>query len=69
MQSGTFLEFSSGYDCILYASKGEVLAKVLLGGLIPVFSAGENHIGFSCDAVKGPAPRVKLTLISYGEPL
>jgi len=56
-------------DCVLYGSKGEVLAKVVPEGSIPVLSTGENQIRFSCDAIDGPAPRLKLTVISHGEPL
>jgi len=69
MQSGSYMEFSGDNDCVLYGSKGEVLTKVMPDGVIPIFSAGENQIRFSCSTVDGPAPRAKLTLISQGEPL
>ncbi|MDP6507016.1 MAG: hypothetical protein QF886_25545, partial [Planctomycetota bacterium] len=69
MPSGSYLEFSGGKHSVLYGPKGEVIDKVLSDGEIPVLSAGENQIRFSCDAVDGPAPRVKLTVISHGEPL
>jgi len=69
MQSGSYLEFNAGNDCILYGPKGEVVSRVTPDGEVPVLSAGENHTQFSCDAVNGPAPRVKLTVISHGEAL
>ena len=69
MQSGSFLEFDAGNDCILYGSKGKMITKVRPDGAVPVFSAGENKIRFSSNAVDGPAQRVKLTVISHGEPL
>ena len=69
MQSGSYLEFDAVNDCVLYGSKGEMLAKVMPDGTIPVLSAGENQVRFSCEAVDGPAPRVKLTVIAHGEPL
>jgi hypothetical protein len=69
IRSGNYLEFNEGNDCILYGSKGEKITKVRLDNQVPVFLDGENHIRFSCDAVEGPAPRVKLTLIAHGEPL
>jgi len=69
MQSGSYLEFDAGNDCILYGSKGEIITKVMPEGEAPMFPAGENEIQFSCDAVEGPAPRIKLTLISHGKPL
>jgi len=69
MPSGSYLEFDPGNDCVLYGPKGEVTTKVTPDGAIPELSAGENQIRFSCDAVDGPAPRVKLTIVSHSEPL
>ena len=69
MQSGGYLEFNARNDCILYGSKGEVISRVTPEGEIPVLSVGENPIRFSCDSTDGPAPRLKLTIISHGEPL
>jgi len=69
MQSGSYIEFRTGNDCILYGPKGELIAKVAPDGAIPVLSAGENQIRFSCSAAEGPARRVKLTVISLGKPL
>ena len=67
IQSGGYLEFDAVNGCILYGPKGEMVNKARPDGNVPVLSAGENQIRFSCDAVDGPAPRVKITLISYGE--
>jgi len=69
MRSGSYLEFNAVNDCALYGSKGESLTKVVPEGSIPVLSPGENQIRFSCDAGDGPAPRVKVTVISHGEAL
>lgn len=69
MRTGSYLEFGGSNNCVLYGSKGEVIAKVTLEGTIPDLSAGENQIRFSCDTVDGPVPRVKLTIISHGESL
>jgi hypothetical protein len=69
MQSGSYLELDAGNEFMLYGSKGQTLTTVKPEGSVPVFLAGENEIRFSCDQVDGPAPRVKLTLISHGEPL
>jgi len=69
MQSGSYLEFNSKNDCTIYGSKGEIITKVLPEGEVPMLPAGENQIRFSCDAADGPAPRVKLMLISHGKPL
>ncbi len=69
MQSGSYLQLNADNDCVLYGSKGEMIKRVIPDGEIPMLSAGENHIRFSCDEVDGPVPRLKLTVISHGEPL
>ncbi len=69
MRSGSFLEFDPGNDCVLYGQKGEAITKVTPDGSTAVLSAGQNQIRFSCDAVDGSAPRVKLTIVSHGNPL
>jgi hypothetical protein len=69
MPSGSYLEFNASNDCILYGSKGEIISRITPGGDIPVLSTGENQVRVSCDPVDGPPPRLKLTVISYGEPL
>jgi hypothetical protein len=69
MQSGSYLEFNAMNDCILYGSKGEIIRRVTPNGASPVLSTGENQIQFSCDSTDGPVPRLKLTIISHGEPL
>jgi hypothetical protein len=67
--SGNYLEFSEDNNCVLYGPKGEVITKVASDGEVLMLSAGENQIRFSCSAIDGPAPRVKLTIVSHGEPL
>jgi hypothetical protein len=69
MPSGSYLEFNTSSDCVLYGSKGEMISQVSPEGEIPLLSAGENQIQFSCDAADGPDPRVKLTVTSHGRPL
>jgi hypothetical protein len=69
IQSGSYLEFDTRNDCILYGRKGEMINKVIPDGEVPLFLAGVNEIQFSCDTVDGSAPRIKLTLISHGKPL
>jgi hypothetical protein len=69
MASGSYVEFGGDNNCVLYGPKGELIATVKPDGAIPILSAGENQIVFSCSAAEGPPPRVKLTVISYGESL
>jgi hypothetical protein len=69
MQSGSYLEFNAGSDCVLYGLKGRMIKRVIPAGDIPVLFAGDNQLRFSCELGNGPAPRLKLTVISHGEPL
>ena len=69
MPSGSYLESNADGSCMLYGAKGERITRVSPEGDIPLLSTGENQIGFSCSAVDGPAPRVKLTVLSHGRPL
>lgn len=69
MPSGSYLEFITGNDCILYDSKGGMINRVIPDGGIPVLSSGDNQVRFSCTTGDEPAPRLKLTVISHGEPL
>lgn len=66
--SGGRLEFD-GDRCTLYGPKGETLAQVAVAGEVPLFLNGENQVRFSCDRVDGPSPRMKVTIISHGDPL
>ncbi len=69
MPSGGYLELSTTGDCMLYGPKGEEIANVSPKGPIPLLSPGKNQIQFSADAADGPAPRVRLTISSHGQPL
>jgi hypothetical protein len=69
MPSGSYLELNASRECVLYGSKGEVIAGVAPQGTIPLLSPGANRIQFSSDAADGPAPRVRLTISSHGQPL
>ncbi len=69
ISSGSYLEFGGEDNCVLYGPRGEQITMVRPDGEIPVLLPGENQIRFSCSPAEGPAPRVKLTLISHGKPL
>jgi hypothetical protein len=69
MSSGSYLELNASNDCVHYGSKGEVIAHVSPRGPIPLLSVGKNEIQFSSDTAAGPAPRVRLTVSSHGQPL
>lgn len=66
--SGGRLEFD-GDRCTLYGSKGETLAQAPVAGEVPLLLNGDNQVRFSCDRVDGPSPRMKVTVISHGDPL
>ena len=69
ISSGSYLEFYGNDDCTLYGSKGEELMKVVPEGKMPLLLKSKNQIRFSCEQTEGPVPRVKVTVISYGESL
>jgi len=69
IESGGRLELDGSNNFTVFGSKGETLAKGTPSGPAPVLRKGLNHIRFSCDPTKGPAPRAKVTVISYGDPL
>jgi archaellum component FlaG (FlaF/FlaG flagellin family) len=67
--SGGRLEFDGSERCTLYGPKGETLAQVTPAGAVPLLVTGDNQVRFSCDPADGPSPRVKVTIISHGDPL
>jgi hypothetical protein len=69
IRSGGYLEFNGSDGCTLYGQKGDTLARVTSDGIVPLLLKGENQVQFSCDSMEGPAPRVKVTVISHGDPL
>ncbi|MGA2863868.1 MAG: hypothetical protein ABSF95_05220 [Verrucomicrobiota bacterium] len=69
MASGSWLECNAPDDCLLYGSKGESLGRVTPRGPWPTLRPGENQLHFSCAPIKGPSPRAKVTLFTYGPPL
>jgi len=69
MSSGSYLELDAAGHCVLYGPKGERIADVSPKGSIPVLSPGENQIQFSSDVTQGPSSRVRLTIVSQGQPL
>jgi len=69
MEPGMFLELNSASDCKLYGPKGELLKEVEIDGKIPVLVSGENQITFSGQGTPGINSRVRVTVISEGEPL
>lgn len=69
MTSGSWIEYNSADDCILYGPKGETIAKITPKGAAPLLKAGPNAVKFSSDKVKGPNPRARVTVIGMGEML
>ncbi|MCL4181051.1 MAG: hypothetical protein KJ072_25310, partial [Verrucomicrobia bacterium] len=69
LTSGSWIECNGPEDCVLYGSKGEMLTRFSPRPAIPMLKPGPNEISFSCASGSGPAPRVKITLFTQGEPL
>ena len=69
MKSGYYLEFRSMSDCVLYGPIGEPIADVLPRGSEPILEAGQNRVEFACDVEGDVSARVRVTMITRGEPL
>jgi len=67
--SGGRLEFDGADGGTVYGPKGETLTQAAPVGAIPPLLSGNNQLQFSCDRQEGPSPRVKVTVISHGDPL
>lgn len=68
LSSGSWLEARGQEDAVVYGPTGEPLATVPLTARLPVLRSGDNRIEFT-GLADGPAPRVKVTLFSQGDPL
>ncbi len=66
--SGGYLELYGGDTCTLYGPTGETLGKVAPAEPAPLLQAGGNSLQFACDPTD-PAPRARIVVISYGDPL
>jgi hypothetical protein len=66
--SGGFLEFYNVDNCTLYGPTGETIGKVTPSESAPILQEGTNSVQFTCDPTD-PAPRAKIVVISYGDPL
>ena len=66
VQSGGRVELNGSGEFALLGSRGETLENGTVKVAIPVLQKGRNDIRFSCGQAKGPAPRAKVTVISYG---
>lgn len=69
LESGCYLEFNAAGDCQTFAPGGERREDVKISGAVPELDVGENRLRFSCEAVPGALPRVRVTVITTGDPL
>jgi len=69
LESGQYLEVESPTECRLRDERGEVLQTLTPQGALPTLAPGENKVTFSCDPPEGRPARIKVTLITQGEPL
>ena len=67
LESGCSLEFACDAECKVFDERGKLLQNALPTGATPVLAAGENSLTFRCEAVAGPRPRAKITVLSAGE--
>lgn len=65
--TGSYIEFRGMADCKLYGPNGELVAEIVPQGGAPEAIQGDNAAEFACDAVDGPNPRARVTVITRGE--
>ncbi|MBT3268617.1 hypothetical protein HN371_15790 [Candidatus Poribacteria bacterium] len=69
MEAGSYIEYTSATDCVLYGPNGEALMDVRPEGDAPNAQAGEYEVGLACDVRTGERPRARVTVVTDGEPL
>ncbi len=69
LKTGQYLECFSLNDCKVYSQDGELIREVTPDGSIPDLMSGENEIQFTCDGPSDVSTRVRVTVISYGDPI
>ncbi|MCX5675427.1 MAG: hypothetical protein NTX87_10520, partial [Planctomycetota bacterium] len=69
IESGQYLELEGPADCRLRDERGGVLQTVTPQGAVPRMEPGDNKMAFSCEAPDGRPARVKVTVITQGDPL
>ncbi|MFO7905589.1 MAG: LamG-like jellyroll fold domain-containing protein [Planctomycetota bacterium] len=69
LESGMYVEFESMEDCRLYDERGELLQRFKPQGNVPMLTARENQVSFSCQGPKEFRPRARVTVVTLGTPL
>ncbi|MDO8589073.1 MAG: hypothetical protein Q7T82_18755 [Armatimonadota bacterium] len=67
IESGSYLEFRSDADYVVYGPKGELLAEVRPEGGIPTLQPGPNDILFECETDTGVSARANVTVMTRSE--
>lgn len=69
LETGQYLELMSPTDCKHYSPEGELLGEVIPIGKIPLLEKGTNPIRLNWEDTEDIAPRARVTVIGYGNPL
>ena len=69
IESGQYIELEGAGECKLRDERGTVLQAVAPQGDMPNLKPGDNRLAFSCEAPDGRPARVRVTVITQGEPL
>jgi hypothetical protein len=68
IESGQSIEFGLAPECRLHDERGAILQTVRPEGPTPRMETGENPVTVTCDTPDGRPARLKVTIITYGEP-
>lgn len=71
LSSGGYLEFDGQGQARVYDERGKLLQALPIQGEVPELKAGTNLVHFTCqpEVPPGVYPRVKVTIITAGDPL
>ena len=69
VESGSYLEFMSSSECIVYGPTGDAIGRVRPRGDVPALRHGLNGLTFTCDGATDARTRANVTVICRGAPI
>jgi len=69
LESGQYIEMESAGNCRHFDERGALTAKIAPQGEVPRLDPEETSLTFTCEGPPGLHARVKVTVITLGEPI
>lgn len=67
LETGSYIEFNTPTDCVLYDATGERAAELKPQGDLPTVAPGANDVSFTCEPPPDARPRALITIITRGD--